>query len=92
MMNYRTAPHSSLLTSQMPILDTPIHTLYDFIDEFQQVVELKWTRALSRTPCRVVTKSFPVYCTFLSTDAWLLKKTCLCDISVGRSPSVMGFP
>lgn len=34
--------------------------LHDFIDEFQQVVELKWTRALSRTPHRVVTKSFPV--------------------------------
>lgn len=65
---------------------TDTYGLYEFIDEFQQVVELKWTKALSRTPRRVVTKIFPVYCTFLSADAWLLKQTCLCDISVGRSP------
>lgn len=61
---------------------TDTYGSYDFMDEFQQLVELKWTRALSRTPRRVVTRSFPVYCTFLSADAWLLEQTRLCDISV----------
>lgn len=28
---------------------------------------------------------------FCLSDAWLLKQTRLCDISVGRFPSVMGF-
>lgn len=54
---------SSFLTSYLinaHFEHTDTYGLYDFIDEFQQVVELKWTRALSRTPRRVVAKSFPV--------------------------------